>query len=138
MVIDQVKILTDLAHVNVALGCDSSLTSKTNTIAVCAGSGASVLKSVEADLYITGMYFIIYARKYFKIKNILLHIGEMSHHDVLDATQRNITVILTNHSNSERGFLQVVQKKLTEAQVKETNRIKFVLSKVDVDPLLVH
>lgn len=60
----------------------------------------------------------------------------MSHHDVLDATQRNITVILTNHSNSERGFLRIAQKKLLEALGPQICEI--VLSKVDVDPLLVH
>lgn len=62
----------------------------------------------------------------------------MSHHDVLDATQRNITVILTNHSNSERGFLRVVKNKLMEAQIKNKIKCIYVLSKVDVDPLLVH
>lgn len=61
----------------------------------------------------------------------------MSHHDVLDATQRNITVILTNHSNSERGFLRVVSKKLMEDEILKI-KCNFVLSKVDVDPLLVH
>lgn len=57
------------------------------TVALCAGSGGSVLANVEADLYLT---------------------GEMSHHEVLEATQRGIHVVLCNHSDSERGFLKVV------------------------------
>lgn len=28
----------------------------------------------------------------------------MSHHDILDAVHRNVSVVLMNHSNSERGF----------------------------------
>lgn len=57
-VINRVKEWTKLQHVNVALGCNSTLKSKISTVAVCAGSGASVLKSVEADLYITGKHLI--------------------------------------------------------------------------------
>lgn len=33
----------------------------------------------------------------------------MSHHDVLDAVHRNVSVVLMNHSNSERGFFEVFQ-----------------------------
>ena len=55
-----------------------------SSIAVCAGSGSSVLKGVEADVYIT---------------------GEMSHHEVLDAVSCRRTVILCEHSNTERGYL---------------------------------
>ena len=36
--------------------------------------------------------------------------GEMSHHEVLDAVHRGTHVILTRHSNSERGFLEVAAK----------------------------
>lgn len=40
----------------------------------------------------------------------LLLTGEMSHHEVLDAVHKGSHVILTRHSNSERGFLEVVAK----------------------------
>ena len=72
------------------------------TVAMCAGSGATVLKGVKADLYLT---------------------GELSHHvrasrvssagllkrlqDVLAAVAQGTHVILTEHSNSERGYLKV-------------------------------
>ena len=62
------------------------------SVAVCAGSGSSVLAGVEADLYVT---------------------GEMSHHDILNANHCNATVILCEHSNTERGFLTVLRQKLT-------------------------
>lgn len=43
------------------------------TVAICAGSGSSVLGPVQADLYFT---------------------GEMGHHDVLAALAKNTSVIL--------------------------------------------
>lgn len=80
-------------------------------IALCAGSGASVLKAVpDANLYLT---------------------GEMSHHEVLEAVHQGTNVILTNHSNSERGFLtkfkQIIAEKLPE--------VEFIISETDSDPL---
>ena len=56
-------------------------------MAVCAGSGGSVLKGVDADLYVT---------------------GELSHHEVLHAVESGRSVILCEHSNSERGFLKTL------------------------------
>ena len=55
------------------------------TIAICAGSGGSVLKGIQADLYLT---------------------GEMSHHELLDAVSKDIHVVLGEHSNTERGFFK--------------------------------
>lgn len=57
----------------------------------------------------------------------------MLHHDVLDAAQKGITVILTNHSDSERGFLRgfanYLHKNLNE-------EVEVFVSKVDKDPLI--
>ncbi|KAJ1531709.1 hypothetical protein ONE63_000376 [Megalurothrips usitatus] len=79
-------------------------------IAICAGSGGSVLKGVQADLYFT---------------------GEMSHHEVLDAVHKGMHVILTRHSNSERGFLQIAKEHLKRLMPE----IEFVVSSKDKDPL---
>lgn len=86
------------------------------SVAVCAGSGASVFKhrSLEADLYLT---------------------GEMSHHEVLDLTQNGSSVVLCEHSNSERGFLRVFQKKLQDEIL--GGKVEVVVSSVDRDPLKV-
>ena len=78
---------------------------------MCAGSGSSVLHGVGADLYIT---------------------GEMSHHEVLDATQRGRSVILCDHSNTERGFLGNLQKTLTDVF---ENKLTVIQSTADRDPL---
>ena len=54
-------------------------------MAVCAGSGSSILGHVgNVELWIT---------------------CEMSHHAALDAQQNGISVLLAEHSNTERGFL---------------------------------
>lgn len=57
----------------------------------------------------------------------------MLHHDVLDATQQGISVILTNHSDSERGFLKVFSPDL-ESRLK--NQVEVIVSQVDKDPLV--
>ena len=83
------------------------------TIALCAGSGSSVLQGSVADLYLT---------------------GEMSHHEILAAVAQGTSVILCNHSNTERGFLYVLKDKLTTIF---EDKIKVVVSEVDADPLCV-
>lgn len=52
--IESVKQHTGIRNVQVGLGVNRSLLDQINTFAVCAGSGSSVLKGVNADLYITG------------------------------------------------------------------------------------
>ncbi|XP_028607016.2 NIF3-like protein 1 isoform X2 [Podarcis muralis] len=61
-------------------------------------------------------------------------LGEMSHHDVLDAVSKGISVILCEHSNTERGFLLELQKELA---VHLQNKICIVVSERDRDPLQV-
>lgn len=59
----------------------------------------------------------------------------MSHHDVLDAVENNISVILCNHSNSERGYLQSFKLKFSEIL---ENKANIIVSTSDTDPLLIH
>lgn len=112
--IDRFKQHINIGKMNVAIGAHQTLQSPVRSVAVCAGSGASVLRGIEADLYIT---------------------GEMSHHDVLDAVHRNVSVIACNHTNTERGFLvefRGVLHKLLEG------RAEIVVAKSDADPLVVY
>src|SRR5690606_37381648 len=60
-------------------------------VLVCAGAGGSVLAPRPADLYWT---------------------GEMRHHDVLAALERGTSVVLCDHSNTERGYLPVLRERL--------------------------
>ncbi len=59
--------------------------------------------------------------------------GEMSHHEVLDATQRGRSVILCDHSNTERGFLGDVQNTLATTVL--DNKVSVIVSTADRDPL---
>lgn len=64
------------------------------SVAICAGAGGTMLSEVDADVYFT---------------------GEMQHHEVLGAVARGRYVILCGHTNTERGYLPVLAKKLSDA-----------------------
>lgn len=113
VLIERVKSHLGLSHIRLALGAGKSFDSPVKVIALCAGSGSSVLQGTEADIYLT---------------------GEMSHHDVLDAVAKGITVILCEHSNTERGFLLELQRVLTAHLEK---KIFIIVSEKDRDPLQV-
>ncbi|KAG9124087.1 NGG1 interacting factor [Ceratobasidium sp. 392] len=119
---ERVKAYCGLKHLQV--GASPKLGSFTEnsirTIALCAGSGGSVLKGAKADVYLT---------------------GELSHHEVLAAVAQGTSVILCGHSNTERPYLSVLQQKLQEAldQDAELKGEKFevVISSADKDPLTI-
>ncbi|XP_034563787.1 NIF3-like protein 1 [Notolabrus celidotus] len=111
--IQKMKSHLGLSHLRLALGWGQTLESSVRSAAVCAGSGASVLNGVKADLYIT---------------------GEMSHHEVLDAVAKGTSVILSDHSNSERGYLVVFKERLS---VRLHEGVTVAVSKADRDPLEV-
>ena len=83
-------------------------------VAVCAGSGAGVLAGFSgAECWVT---------------------GELSHHDLLAASAAGVAVILTNHSNSERGFLRVAAERL-RGKLAGQGDFDIRVSRVDADPL---
>lgn len=108
--INNIKKFSGLGYVHVGLAVGTTLNSPIKTVAVCAGSGSSVLRNTKADLYIT---------------------GEMSHHEVLDATHNGSTCFLLNHSNSERYFLGCFKSIL----LKEFPDLPVFVSEKDEDPL---
>ncbi|EMR08429.1 YbgI/family dinuclear metal center protein [Pneumocystis murina B123] len=94
-------------------------------IGICAGSGGSILRNVHADVLFT---------------------GELSHHDILHATEKGSSVILCGHSNTERGFLSCVMKKklqdvlhdeFSAMQDDQLSLPEVVVSEADKDPLEV-
>lgn len=112
VIVEKLKHHLKLKHLRLGLGLGKSLESSVSTIALCAGSGSSVLSGCEADIYIT---------------------GEMSHHEVLDATQNGISVILCEHSNSERGYLHHL-KNVLASHLKGSD-MNIIISGTDRDPL---
>ncbi|MCK5844264.1 MAG: Nif3-like dinuclear metal center hexameric protein [Victivallales bacterium] len=81
------------------------------TIAVCAGAGIEALRGIKADGYLT---------------------GEMKHHDVLGAKEKGISVILCGHTETERGYLKILRRRLlTETE----QSVDILISKADATPL---
>ena len=108
--VQRTKTHLKMPHLRLALAQGTQMTSAVTSIGVCAGSGGSVLAGVKADLILT---------------------GEMSHHEVLDFVAGGVTVILADHSNTERGYLAEVRQRL-DAMLEG---VEIVVSSVDRDPL---
>lgn len=108
--VGQIKHFLGISHVRVA----KSITGRNEIgrVALCAGSGGSVLKNVDADVYLT---------------------GEMSHHDILAACAKGVHVILCEHSNTERGFLTHLLRKL----VSKFPNVDTQIASTDRDPLTI-
>ena len=81
--------------------------------AVCAGAGGAVLAHAEADLFLT---------------------GEMRHHDILAQQARGSSVIVCDHTNTERGYLPVLAERLTQAL---GGGVEITISARDADPLQI-
>jgi len=109
--LERMKAQFGIEHLQVAR--PSKPSSKVRSIGVAAGAGSGVLRGVPADVYIT---------------------GEMSHHDALAAVASGTSVILAGHSNTERGFLRVLGKRLT-GEFGKAMQVR--VAKGDRDPLMV-
>jgi dinuclear metal center YbgI/SA1388 family protein len=82
-------------------------------VAVCAGAGGSVFEKLsDYDLFVT---------------------GEMRHHDVRERAAQGKSVILCEHTNTERGFLPVLRQRLVSA----LPGVRFEVSSCDRDPLSI-
>lgn len=111
-IVNRVKKLSGLSQVQVS----KSHTLKSidqleiSSIGVCAGSGGSVLSKAQVDVVVT---------------------GEMSHHEILAMVERGVSVILTCHTNTERGYLPVMAEKIGSGL---EDGCEFFVSEVDEDP----
>ena len=113
-ILDNVKHFLDLRYVRYSPGNGRTLESPIVSLAVCAGSGAGVLRGLfgSVNLVIT---------------------GEMSHHEVLDAKNKGTSVILTEHSNCERNFLYSFRD--TTKALNLLPGCELIVSETDKDPL---
>ncbi len=111
--VGRVKKHLGLQHLRVATAEGHGRGAMVQHIMLCAGAGGSVLSGHAPDLFLT---------------------GEMRHHDVLAATARGTSVILTEHTHCERPYLPTFKKKL-KALLGAGGHID--LSKKDHDPLKV-
>merc|ERR1712227_25365 len=116
-IIERTKKHLKMEHLRLVLGKDQTLESKISSVAVCAGSGASILtKAGKVDLWVT---------------------GEMGHHEALDAQENNVLVLLAEHSNTERGFLESFKEMIMENDSVRKKGIEFKVSEFDKDPISV-
>eukprot|EP01012_Entosiphon_sulcatum_P006075 TRINITY_DN12829_c0_g1_i1.p2 TRINITY_DN12829_c0_g1~~TRINITY_DN12829_c0_g1_i1.p2 ORF type:complete len:375 (+),score=50.86 TRINITY_DN12829_c0_g1_i1:2491-3615(+) len=114
-VIGRIKTHLNLPYVRVARPySDGKMKEdpKIKSVALCAGSGYTVLGGKPGDLYWT---------------------GEMRHHDVLASVAAGKCVVLCEHTNTERGFLRQFAAEI-ERDVPGT---EVKVSEVDADPLHV-
>jgi len=110
---DRIKKRLGVKQVRVAVADDAPR--QYQTIGLCAGAGASLIDSAieqQCEAFLT---------------------GEMRHHDVIDAQARRCTVILAGHTNTERGYLKVLRRRLSS----ELKNIDITVSRRDSDQLKV-
>lgn len=111
--LDLIRKGLGLAYLRVATAERHRRGEPIRTLAVCAGSGGSVFERLgPVDLLLT---------------------GEMRHHDVLARVAEGTSVVLTEHTNSERGYLPVLAVRMARA----LPGLEVVLSQVDRDPLRI-
>jgi dinuclear metal center YbgI/SA1388 family protein len=92
---------------------DAGHTGPVRTIGVCPGSGSSLLSVAKAEgceVFVT---------------------GELSHHQVIATLHSGVSVILGEHTGTERGFLPRLASRLAES----LPGISIVVSTADRDPL---
>lgn len=107
----QVKAHLGLGWVRVSRGVGAT-SGAIRTVGVCAGAGGALLSGCRADLLLT---------------------GEMRHHDVLDLAHRGTSVILTDHTHSERGYLPRLRSRI----LARAPDLEVHISTADLEPLQV-
>ncbi|MBV70707.1 MAG: Nif3-like dinuclear metal center hexameric protein [Myxococcales bacterium] len=116
LVASRLKAYLGLEHIRIARAQRHQSGKAITSVAVCPGAGGSLLAGLsDVDLVVT---------------------GEMRHHDVLALNSRGVSVILTEHTNCERGFLPSYTTRLKDLIGPAS--LSWHISQVDKDPLAVH
>ena len=108
----RIKTHTGLSHVRFASCADHRAGNLVKTVAVCAGAGGGLFERVRGiDFYLT---------------------GEMRHHDVLAKNANGASVVLCDHTNTERGFLPQYRDRILQST---GGALDVLISETDRDPL---
>ena len=109
--VERIKRRLGVDRLRVATGDGTAR--RIRTIGLCAGAGGALLETArrqDCELFLT---------------------GEMRHHEVLAAQAAGCTVVLAGHTNTERGYMKVLRKRLQRALA----TIEVLVSRKDADPL---
>lgn len=109
----RIKKHLGLKHVRLAASPDHASGALIHTAACVPGAGGSILNGLPAGLILT---------------------GEMRHHDILAANNAGTSVILTDHTNCERGYLPHLGANLADRLGKG---VTIHISQEDKDPLAI-
>jgi len=113
VLVARVKAHLGLSFVRVAAAREHELGKPICRAAVCAGAGGSLFERLrEPELYLT---------------------GEMRHHDVRSKVAAGASVILCDHTNTERGYLPLLARRIAE----RIPSVDVTVSSRDRDPLAV-
>lgn len=61
--------------------------------------------------------------------------GELLHHDILHETHRGVSLLLSDHSNTERGFIQVFKNRFLSLLDTNNEKVEIIVSDNDRDPI---
>lgn len=113
--VGRIKRHLGLQHLRVAAAAGhADGTRSIQSVAVCAGAGGSVFEKLSGfDLYLT---------------------GEMRHHDVRARVEEGASVVLSEHTHTERGYLHVLCDWLRAGT---GGAVAFHVSRRDRDPLSI-
>ncbi len=110
----RIKLHLGLSQLRVAASAAHAGGEPIRSAAVCAGAGGSVFERCSSvDLLLT---------------------GEMRHHDVLARVSAGTSVVLTDHTHTERGYLQHLAKHLRDAVGVD---LEVIVSQIDKEPLVI-
>jgi len=84
-------------------------------VAIGAGCCTGLLNEVEADFIIT---------------------GEFLHEEIVHEVSRGVSMIVTDHTNTERGYLEVFRKRIYESLRSACEDVEVLVSDIDRDPLV--
>ena len=112
--VSELKANLGLPHLRLAASATQLSGAPVRSVSVAAGSGSGAFDGgPPSDLYVT---------------------GEMRHHDVLAHLARGASVVLCEHSSSERGFLSALRERL----LRETDtEVSVTIARADTEPLTV-
>ena len=115
----RIKASLHVEHVQVAVraGVDVATVRK---VAICAGSGSGVFQAIDPAEHASIDLF---------------YTGELSHHELLALSERDKSVVLCGHCNTERGFLQTLRTRLT-AELEPVADTEVAVSDCDTSPFV--